>query len=160
MVITSTKNSSYKFLLRTVIQLVEEVMMEKNFVVKIKIYYEDTAAAGVVFYPSYLRFMERSKADFFQNIGMPLEFLTEKGIFIPIKEMHVRYFNPAYLGDELNVEVSLSKLDPFGFYMTHTISRGKDNICEGILKYASVTSTFKKTAFPAWLLQSLTPSSD
>ena len=44
--------------------------MHKNFIHKIKVYYEDTDAGGVVYYANYLNFIERARTEALSNIGL------------------------------------------------------------------------------------------
>ena len=44
--------------------------MHKNFVHKVKVYYEDTDAGGVVYYANYLNFLERARTEAINNIGL------------------------------------------------------------------------------------------
>ena len=44
--------------------------MHKNFIHKLKVYYEDTDAGGVVYYANYLNFLERARTEAINNIGL------------------------------------------------------------------------------------------
>ena len=46
--------------------------MPKNFNHKIKVYYEDTAAGGVVYYANYLKYLERARTEALSTIGITL----------------------------------------------------------------------------------------
>ena len=41
----------------------------KTFTFKLKVYYEDTDAGGVVYYANYLKFMERARSDALESLG-------------------------------------------------------------------------------------------
>ena len=43
-----------------------------NFRLPVRVYYEDTDAAGVVYYANYLRFMERARTEWLASIGFDL----------------------------------------------------------------------------------------
>ena len=51
--------------------------MLKEFIWKIRVYYEDTDAGGVVFYANYLRFMERARTEWLRDIGFDHKNLTQ-----------------------------------------------------------------------------------
>jgi acyl-CoA thioester hydrolase len=38
----------------------------------VRVYYEDTDTAGVVYYANYLKFMERARTEWLAAIGFPL----------------------------------------------------------------------------------------
>jgi len=44
--------------------------MPKKFNYKIKVYYEDTDAGGVVYYANYLKFIERARSEALLDIGL------------------------------------------------------------------------------------------
>ena len=46
---------------------------------KIRVYYEDTDAQGVVYYANYLRFFERARTEFLRNAGYEQKKLMKEG---------------------------------------------------------------------------------
>ena len=44
--------------------------MHENFYHKLKVYYEDTDAGGVVYYANYLKFLERARTEMINSIGL------------------------------------------------------------------------------------------
>ena len=42
----------------------------KGFNMKIRVYYEDTDAGGIVYYANYLKFTERGRTEFLRNLGI------------------------------------------------------------------------------------------
>ena len=44
--------------------------MHNNFTHKVKVYYEDTDAGGVVYYANYLNFLERARTEGITSIGL------------------------------------------------------------------------------------------
>ena len=52
-------------------------MSGKTFRFPIRVYYEDTDAAGVVYYANYLKFMERARTEWLAALGFELATLEE-----------------------------------------------------------------------------------
>ena len=52
--------------------------MSKEFSWNIRVYYEDTDAAGVVFYANYLRYMERARTEWLRSVGFEHKKLIEE----------------------------------------------------------------------------------
>ena len=78
--------------------------MTNLFKFKLKIYYEDTDAGGLVYYANYLKFLERARSEAihelgFSNTGLKKDF----GILIIVKSCNIEYKSSAYLEDELTV---------------------------------------------------------
>ena len=66
----------------------------------IRIYYEDTDAAGVVYHASYLRFFERARTEYFRERGLGVAELANAGFIFPVIRMEIDFKAPA-LHDEL-----------------------------------------------------------
>jgi len=71
---------------------------------KIRIYYEDTDAAGIVYYANYLKFCERARSELFFSNGLTPQ--SENGYFV-VKSIEADYIQPAMLGDTVMVETEM-----------------------------------------------------
>jgi acyl-CoA thioester hydrolase len=77
-----------------------------TFTFQVRVYYEDTDAAGVVYYASYLRFMERARTEWLDWLGMPLaELERDHGITFAVHRAAIDFRQPAILNDRLDVTV-------------------------------------------------------
>lgn len=77
-----------------------------------KIYYADTDAYGVVWHGAYLRWMEKGRCDFCEELGFNLVELVKQDIALPVANMNVKFKASAKLNDLLLVETWISKLTP------------------------------------------------
>ena len=69
--------------------------MTKEFSWKVRVYYEDTDAAGVVFYANYLRYMERARTEWLRNVGFEHKTLIDDhGILFAVKKLTIDYIKP------------------------------------------------------------------
>ena len=78
-----------------------------------KIYYADTDAYGVVWHGAYLRWLEKGRCDFCEDLGFNLVELVKQNIALPVANMNVKFKASAKLNDVLIVETWISKLTPF-----------------------------------------------
>ena len=70
--------------------------MHKNFIHKVKVYYEDTDAGGVVYYANYLNFLERARTEAITNIGLSNKKIKENfDALIIVKSCNIQYKKPA-----------------------------------------------------------------
>ena len=76
------------------------------------IYYADTDAYGVVWHGAYLRWMEKGRCDFCEELGFNLVELVKQDIALPVANMNVKFKASAKLNDKLIVETWISKLTP------------------------------------------------
>ena len=69
----------------------------------VRVYYEDTDAAGIVYHANYLRFAERARTEALRELGIPhAELLREHNLMFVVRRIKVDYLRPARL-DELLV---------------------------------------------------------
>ncbi len=81
-----------------------------SFSIRLRVYYEDTDAGGIVYYANYLRFMERARTEWLRHLGVQQEALRNDGVLFVVTEANARYKKPARLDDELMVSVSVERL--------------------------------------------------
>ena len=86
-----------------------------DFSATMRIYWEDTDAAGIVFYANYLKFFERARTEWLRSLGFGQEALrTDAGIAFVVSETRLRYRRPARLDDVIDVSVAVaSAVRPF-----------------------------------------------
>jgi acyl-CoA thioester hydrolase len=83
-------------------------MTAQPFLFAVRVYYEDTDAAGVVYYANYLKFMERARTEWLAALGFPLAaFEREFGVIFVVHRCDIEYHRPARLNDRLDVSVEV-----------------------------------------------------
>ena len=131
--------------------------MNKNFNYKVKVYYEDTDAGGVVYYANYLKFLERARTEAISCIGLSnLKIKNKFGTLIIVKSCSIEYKKPAYLEDELNIESNIISLRKTSLIMRQLIKRNKELISEAKIQLVFVNGNGKPKKIPNEILQSLT----
>jgi acyl-CoA thioester hydrolase len=83
----------------------------ETFRLAVRVYYEDTDAAGVVYYANYLRFMERARTEWLSSLGVDLPGLERlEGIVFVVHRVEIDYRLPARLGERLDATLALAEL--------------------------------------------------
>ena len=78
--------------------------MTGEFNWQVRVYYEDTDAAGVVFYANYLRYMERARTEWLRSVSFEHEFLMrEHNILFAVKNLTIDYIKPGRLDNLLTI---------------------------------------------------------
>jgi len=78
--------------------------LASSFVLPVRVYYEDTDAAGVVYYANYLRFCERARTEWLRALGVEQQALMHSsGIAFVVRSVKADYLQPARLDDSLQV---------------------------------------------------------
>jgi tol-pal system-associated acyl-CoA thioesterase len=78
--------------------------------IPIRVYYEDTDAAGIVYYANYLRFIERGRTEFLRTLGHDQHALMQEGIAFAVRSVSAEFLKPAKLDDLLRVETEVASL--------------------------------------------------
>lgn len=82
-----------------------------EFSLPVRVYYEDTDAAGVVYYANYLRFIERARTDWLRTLGVDQGRLMEThGVAFAVRSLDADYLKPGRLDDELVVRSTLEEV--------------------------------------------------
>ncbi|HEY5307400.1 MAG TPA: tol-pal system-associated acyl-CoA thioesterase [Casimicrobiaceae bacterium] len=73
----------------------------------IRVYYEDTDAAGIVYYANYLKYLERGRTEWLAAMGFSLaEMELQHAAVFVVHRVEIDYRRPARLGDALTVTVA------------------------------------------------------
>ena len=71
---------------------------------RVRVYYEDTDAAGVVYYANYLKLAERARTEALRDGGIPhAELTSQHGLMFMVRRAKLDYLKPARLDDSLIV---------------------------------------------------------
>ncbi len=109
------------------------------FSIPVRVYYEDTDAAGVVYYGNYLRFMERCRTEWLRHIGFDVREVSESfGLVFAVHSADIRYLKPARLSDLLSVSSSVVKCGRVSLDVTHEVRRQDELLSRGRVKLAAL----------------------
>ena len=90
---------------------------------KIKIYYEDTDAQGIVYHANYIKFCERARSEALMRAGV--DFARADAHFV-VSELYAKFLRPARLGDTLEIRTSLAALKNASALLRQEIYKIKD----------------------------------
>jgi acyl-CoA thioester hydrolase len=80
-------------------------------VLPLRVYYEDTDAAGIVYYANWLRFLERGRTELLRQLGQQHSALREsRGINWVVRRCTIDYLKPARLDDVIEVLTRCAEL--------------------------------------------------
>ena len=123
--------------------------MHENFFHKLKVYYEDTDAGGVVYYANYLKFIERARTEALVSLGFNNKKIKEDfGALIIVKSCNIEYKMSAHLEDELSVRSFVKSITKTSFFMNQIISREKDIIVEAQIHLVFINKEGKPVKIP------------
>ncbi|MBV9016484.1 MAG: tol-pal system-associated acyl-CoA thioesterase, partial [Alphaproteobacteria bacterium] len=77
----------------------------------LRVYYEDTDAAGIVYYANYLKFAERGRTEMMRELGFAHRQIAEEiGTLFTVRRCSVDYSSPARLDDALTVDTRIVEI--------------------------------------------------
>lgn len=114
---------------------------EGVFSINVRIYYEDTDVAGVVYYANYLRYLERARTEWLRAAGYELDHIQDalKAVFV-VKRVEADYHLPAKLGDVITVTCEPAKVGHSKLVVNQRVWRGEHN--RELLFSATVTLAY------------------
>jgi acyl-CoA thioester hydrolase len=121
-----------------------------DFSATMRIYWEDTDAAGIVFYANYLKFFERARTEWLRSLGFGQEQLrTGAGIAFVVSETRLRYRRPARLDDVLDVSVAVVHLGQASLEIAQEARRAGELLADGTIRIGCVElGTFRPCRIP------------
>lgn len=131
--------------------------MAASFSWPVRVYYEDTDLAGVVYYANYLRFMERARTEWLRAIGLEQDVARDElGLVFVVVSCEVHYHEPARFNDSLEVTVTITEVRKASLVFEQEVRRGEKLLCTGTLRAASVDArTLKPRPLPAIVSEAL-----
>ena len=132
--------------------------MHKNFTHKVKVYYEDTDAGGIVYYANYLKFLERARTEAINNIGLSNKKIKDNfGALIIVKSCNIQYKKPAQLEDELSIRTFVKDITKTSLTMMQIISRKDEVITEALVHLVFINKLGKPTKIPGLIYENFKP---
>jgi acyl-CoA thioester hydrolase len=123
----------------------------------VRIYYEDTDAAGVVYHASYLRFFERARTEYFRERGLSVAALSRDGFIFPVVRMEIDFKAPALHDDLVTIVTRPEQVGGSSFLLRQQAIRQEDNrlLVEAVVTLACVSSALKARRIPPEVRQAL-----
>ena len=91
----------------------------------LRVYFEDTDVAGIVYYANYLKFMERARSDMLRAAGIDQRAAIEggEGVYV-VAEANIKYRRPAKLDDDLLVLSEVEEVRAASCVIHQRVMRG------------------------------------
>ena len=130
--------------------------MHENFFHKLKVYYEDTDAGGVVYYANYLKFLERARSEVIYSLGYTNSSILERfGVLLIVKSCNIEYKKPARFEDTLQITSEIKSFTKTSFLMKQSILRDNEIISDAVVHLVSVDKNGKPSRIPDELKKKL-----
>ena len=117
----------------------------------VRVYYEDTDMAGIVYYANYLRYIERARSDWVRQIGIDQLAMKTDGVVFAVRHVEADYHLPALFDDQLDVHTSLSQLSAARMVMAQRIYRDDTLLFEANVTIVCIGPGGRPARLPAKL---------
>ena len=123
----------------------------------IRVYYEDTDAAGVVYYANYLRYLERARSEWLESLGFPVAaFERENAVAFAVHRAEIDFLRPARLNDRLEVSVEARERGACRLVVAQRVARDGETLVDALVFLACIDpQRFRPARIPAPLARAL-----
>lgn len=94
----------------------------------LRVYYEDTDLAGIVYYANYLKFIERARTEWVRGLGVDQRALKAAGLVFAVRRVEADYLRPARFDDELVVQTVVTSVTGARIVLQQDITRGDERL--------------------------------
>jgi acyl-CoA thioester hydrolase len=116
----------------------------------VKVYYEDTDLAGIVYYANYLKFIERARTEWVASLGIDqMALRAANGIVFAVRRVEADFLRPAKFGDELVVGTVLQALGGARIVLEQVVLRGGERLFASVVTLVCMTEDGHAARLPA-----------
>ncbi|MFT5870682.1 MAG: acyl-CoA thioester hydrolase [Paracoccaceae bacterium] len=116
----------------------------------LRVYYEDTDLAGIVYYANYLKFIERARSEMVRHAAVDqTEMKGVHGIVFAVRRVTADYFKPAKYDDLIDIETMVSALKGASFDMVQKVWREDTLLFQADVSIVCLNSDGKAVRIPA-----------
>jgi acyl-CoA thioester hydrolase len=122
----------------------------------VRVYYEDTDLAGIVYYANYLKFIERGRSEWVRDCGVDQGALkADQGIVFAVRKVDADYLKPAKFDDLLRVSTDLVALGGASITLRQEVWRGDELLFTALVVLVCLHDTGKPARLPATIRTAL-----
>ncbi len=122
----------------------------------IRVYYEDTDAAGIVYYANYLKFAERARTEMLRAKGIGNRAMAEtEGLSFAVRRVTAEYLSPARLDDLLEVHTRIIGIHGAAIDAEQDVVREGREIARLSLTLACIARSGRPARLPSSVVEAL-----
>lgn len=121
----------------------------------IRVYYEDTDLAGIVYYANYLKFIERARSEWVRELGVDQTAMKADGLVFAVRRVEADYIAPARFADDLVVETVTEQATGARLVVRQEVRRDGTLLFAALVTIVCLTDAGAPARLPAVLRQSL-----
>jgi len=123
---------------------------------KVRVYFEDTDAGGVVYHATFLAFAERARTEMMREFGKShAEMIRETGAIFTVRQCTIEYLRPARLDDLLEIETEVVDVGGATLDARQRFLRDGEELVRMEVRLACVSPGGRATRIPAVIRDAL-----
>jgi len=117
---------------------------------RIRVRYADTDQMQYVYNGKYIEYFEVGRTEMIREQNLTYKSIEENGYLMPVNSVFIKYKNPAFYDELLEVETRVEKLPDVRVHLDHTVRSVERNtiICEGYVELVFIQKDTKKVCRP------------
>ncbi|PJE32470.1 Acyl-CoA thioester hydrolase YbgC [Pseudooceanicola marinus] len=120
----------------------------------LRVYYEDTDLAGIVYYANYLKFIERARSEWVRDLGIDQAAMkAETGQVFAVRRVVADYLAPARFDERLTVVTRVLKVTPARIILGQDVTREGESLFASEVTLVALDGQGGATRLPAVLRQ-------
>jgi len=123
----------------------------------IRVYYEDTDLAGIVYYANYLRFIERARSEMVREAGIDQVEMKARGLVFAVRRVEADYLSPAKYDDQIEVRTALDRVKGASFDMPQEVWRDDTLLFKARVSVVVLNTAGRATRLPADIRAKIAP---
>ena len=121
----------------------------------VRVYYEDTDLAGIVYYANYLKFIERARSEWVKELGIDQVQMKADGLVFAVRRVEADYLSPAKFDDDLVVETTMEPGSGARLVVRQDVKRDGTLLFSALVTIICMTSDGAVTRLPAAIRRSV-----
>ncbi|GGM03365.1 tol-pal system-associated acyl-CoA thioesterase [Pseudooceanicola nanhaiensis] len=116
---------------------------------ELRVYYEDTDLAGIVYYANYLKFIERARSEWVRGLGIDQVRMKAEGLVFAVRRVEADYLSPARFDDVLEVETAPEAVTAARIVLSQVVKRAGEVLFEARVTLVALSDTGHPVRLPA-----------
>ena len=117
---------------------------------QVRVYYEDTDLAGIVYYANYLRFIERGRTEWVRTLGVDQgRMKAETGVVFAVRRIEADYLVPARFDDVLTVETVVREVGGARIVLDQVVRREDERLFAAVVTLVAIGPEGRPARIPA-----------
>ena len=133
-------------------------MRPAPFVHRLRVRYAECDPQQIVFNANYFAYFDVAMTELWRAAIGHYGAMLERGIDMVVAEASARFLGAARFDDEIELEVSITRLGTTACTTRHRVLRDGEALVEGEMRHVFVDpASFEKLTIPDWLREALAP---